>query len=298
MPVFNIEKLAFDFHWKGNVGLAIYPAGTSLGPRTMEDYEFVWVIDGSADWECNGRVIPAPAGSIILSRPGMRETYRWHPLQQSRHAFFHFQMHRAGVKLPPENSWPLIQYMPEGDIIRPLFRYLACLLDERQPGWEEASQGAARQIFTAFLTGRFHTKGEGNLKLPPPVEKVFSYVQQKWLKDTSSNPTLNEMAKVASVSVMHLSRLFHQAVGYSPKKAIFLLRLDRAASLLTRSNFNIKQVSEMTGFQSQFHFSRSFKRVYGMSPWDFKKGLLKGKINAKPASRLTQLRSMSHILWD
>ena len=56
----------------------------------------------------------------------------------------------------------------------------------------------------------------------------------------------------------------------------------------------IAEISEMCGFQSQFHFSRCFKNTYGASPRDMRKRLLAG--GDKPLSKVVGMRRMTQIV--
>src|SRR5437773_3582903 len=75
--------------------IAVYPPGSTWGPRTLHDFEFVWILEGDAVWSCNGVRHEAPPGTLLLARPGTREHYRWDPAHQTRHAFVHFAIKRG-----------------------------------------------------------------------------------------------------------------------------------------------------------------------------------------------------------
>jgi len=45
--------------------------------------------------------------------------------------------------------------------------------------------------------------------------------------------------------------------------------MGRAADLLSNRNLLVKQVAEELGFSDPYHFSRVFKRVYGIPPETF-----------------------------
>ena len=53
-------------------------------------------------------------------------------------------------------------------------------------------------------------------------------------------------------------------------QAVRLLRLEQAAALLARSTLSVKQIAARCGFASQFHFSRTFRAVYGASPTEIR----------------------------
>src|SRR5678815_3068109 len=49
--------------------VAVYPPGSTWGPRTLPDFELVWILEGDTVWTCNGTRHAAPPGTMILSRP-------------------------------------------------------------------------------------------------------------------------------------------------------------------------------------------------------------------------------------
>ncbi len=251
-------------------GLSVYPPGATFGPRTHTDYELVWIVNGEVTWECDGERHDAPPGSLILGRPGMRESYQWDPQRQTRHAFIHFLIEGDRGSTPPEDQWPLIRHLPEGDIVRPLFRHLIWLLDENRNEWWPLVLGGLQQLVLSFVHGAVYGRSEGRLELPEPVEKSLQYVQRRWARDGMENPQLSELARAAGVSEVHLCRLFRDALGHGPIGTLRMLRLDRAAMLLARSNLQIQEIARLTGFESPFHFTRCFKHLYGVPPREYR----------------------------
>ena len=72
-------------------GLADYPpGGGKLGPRTLPDFEFLWMERGECLWEFDGHTEICPPGSVLLCPPGMRDTWTWDPDRITRHGFVHF----------------------------------------------------------------------------------------------------------------------------------------------------------------------------------------------------------------
>lgn len=56
----------------------------------------------------------------------------------------------------------------------------------------------------------------------------------------------------------------------SPYELLKSYRLQRAAELLVKDEYNVNEVCMMTGFKSRTHFSRLFKEKYGVSPSKYK----------------------------
>ncbi len=96
--------------------------------------------------------------------------------------------------------------------------------------------------------------------------------------DPAAPIRLAELAAVASVTPEHLCRLFKTATGHSPIETVQLARLDQSAVMLARSNYAIKQIADLCGFSSPFHFSRRFAQAFGQSPRQLRLAMQGGKI--------------------
>jgi len=257
-------------------GLAVYPPGATFGPRTLRDFEFVWIIDGDVRCRFDGFEIAAPPGTVLLGRPGMRDQYFWDVARHTRHGYVHFTIDQWAAQLPPEGEWPLARQLGAGDIIRPLLRHLLWLLSRRGPDWEELAQGALRQVLMVYLSGEGSVAGEGGVAGSPLVERVLLHVQRRWAKGPLAELTLGELAAAAGVSRGHLTRVFRAALDLTPMEAMRLLRLERAAAMLARSNLAVGEIAVQCGFPSPFHFSRRFRAAYGVPPRAFRTRIAAG----------------------
>jgi AraC family transcriptional regulator len=279
-----------------HINTAVYPAATSYGPRVSKHYEFTWITHGQCSWESGGQTWSTPPGAMILSRPGMREFFSWDPKRPSRHVFFRFTIQRNGAVLPPETDWPTVLKMPEGDIIRPLFRRLALLNSSPNPESPYLSSWTARMLFISYISGLVGT-GEG---VPDPgiseaVNLAMLYVRNQWASGNLKSPTLQELAKASHVTPGHLCKLFHDAVGCPPLLALRRLRVHQAATMLARTKLTIKEIALAAGFESPFHFSRCFKEIYGRSPKNFRSLQSDGLM--VPDVSLTRVESLAEIIW-
>lgn len=246
-------------------GVATYPPGATFGPRTLEnrEYEFVWMIEGDAEYTWGGQVVPAPAGSLVLCRPNERDFFRWDRASRTRHGYFHFQIESLPENWLPPSDWPLVRTLSAEDIARPLFRYLLT--------WGEQLDGGLRrsivsQILHVFLSGKIGIGRVSEGPWPESVERALAFIYRTLEDDPASPLRLADLAQAANVSAEHLCRLFKGTIGYSPAQAVRIVRADYAAVLLTRTNFTITEISELCGFATPYHFSRVFKSIYKKPP--------------------------------
>ena len=61
-------------------------------------------------------------------------------------------------------------------------------------------------------------------------------------------------------------RAFKESIGRAPHQHLMRLRLERARRLLDAPGAALSDVALRTGFADQAHFTRFFKRQFGVTP--------------------------------
>ena len=247
------------------VGVASYPPGATFGPRQMQDWEFVWLLQGDAEYLRGEITSLAPEGSFVLCQPGETDFFRWDREKRTRHAYVHFQ-----ILNPPDSLslWPLVRESMANDILKSLFQHLLTCQDQ---GDAEQAQQTLQLMITVFRTGQRAMGSLSQRDWPHAVEQVCAFIFARLEENPAAHLTLPQLAEVACVTPEHLCRLFQNSVGYSPMKTVRLARLQQAAVLLARSNYSIGEIAALTGFINPYHFSRAFKEAYGESPREMRR---------------------------
>ncbi|GEM46318.1 helix-turn-helix transcriptional regulator [Deinococcus cellulosilyticus] len=265
-------------------GVATYPPGATFGPRHLQDFEFVWVLEGHARYVADGLEHPLPAGSLLLCRPCNTDFFSWDPMHHTRHAYFHFQVHQTPDHWPVMEYWPVVRLLDGSSVLSPLFEHLlACA--ETAPA--EHLEHLVSLMLTAFVDGHTATR-RSQEQWPRTLEQVMRHVQVTLDTDSRHAFSLEELSGVVSVTPEYLCRLFKKHTGHAPLEWVRLLRLDRALSLVTRTNYTFGEISDLMGFASPFHFSRRFKLAYGLSPREVRENARAGR--PVPASRLVLVK--------
>jgi AraC-like DNA-binding protein len=78
--------------------------------------------------------------------------------------------------------------------------------------------------------------------------------------------TLDDLARVAGLSVSHYCALFKKRTMQSPLNLYTSMKIQRACQMLQNRNQTIKAIAYSLGFFDQYHFSKVFKQVIGISP--------------------------------
>lgn len=268
-----------------------YPPGATFGPRTLTDFELVWLLRGSARWNCGLRELELVPGSLLLIRPGMRDEFHWDRERVTTHAYAHFTI--DGPPSPPE-SWPLVRNLVHDDPLAGLFRYLLWLRGAEPRNWRPRAAEVVGLLVATFVGGPLPETGDV-APIPTAVEAVVEHVRRQWTRDGARPVSLAELASAASLSTVHLSRLFRSRFGVGPVSAFEMLRLRRAEGLLLRSNLPISTIARECGFADQYHFSRRFRAAYGVAPRGFRQA---GPESAPPSPVVAAgLLPLERRLW-
>lgn len=102
------------------------------------------------------------------------------------------------------------------------------------------------------------------------VRIAKEYTKQNYQKKELS---LQEVADAAGISRTYFSKMFREMTGEKYWDYLSRYRIDKAKELLLNTNFGQARISEEVGYSSEFHFSRKFKEIVGMSPNKFRKNI-------------------------
>lgn len=134
----------------------------------------------------------------------------------------------------------------------------------------------ASQIGKELIFTQIHLN-ESISKIPAKSRRVAKDIFLRLLKsklhilNNIKKPLhLNQMAIMANISEAHFSRNFKLVFKVPPLQYQIQRRIDKAAELLRRTNLSISEIYASTGFNNLSTFSRSFKKVYGIGPKEYR----------------------------
>jgi transcriptional regulator GlxA family with amidase domain len=102
------------------------------------------------------------------------------------------------------------------------------------------------------------------------VKKVIELMQG----DPSRSFSLGQMAESVNLSPPYFCFLFKSITGISPARYLKSLRMQQAATLLTTTFLSVKEIVRSVGCTDESHFVRDFKRIYGMTPSEYRNGAM------------------------
>src|SRR5947199_9493830 len=174
-------------------------------------------------------------------------------------------------------------------VIRELDRHGVRFTSEIRKAWEKNpfippdKYNAIVRLLTFFaqqlsaLSNQLVT--EKNNSEPPLVLKARQYID----KNKAEELSLADVAKAAGASIFHFCKVFHKATGLKFTDYVARVRVEDARTRLLNPNLRISEIAYDVGFQSLTQFNRTFKRVFGQSPSDFRAHLSSRKRAGKAA---------------
>lgn len=82
--------------------------------------------------------------------------------------------------------------------------------------------------------------------------------------------TLEDMAEQFHLSVPYLSKFIHEKSGKTFGEQVTNIRMKKARTLLKNGNMTVENIAAAVGYPSVEHFSRTFKKLYDMTPVEYR----------------------------
>lgn len=103
------------------------------------------------------------------------------------------------------------------------------------------------------------------------TRKKFSCIRKGIdLLECDSDLSITEIAKECGVSECYFRRLFQEYSGESPINFRQKHRIEKAKQLLlSDEHYTVGEIAEELGFSDIYHFSKTFKKISGISPNKF-----------------------------
>ncbi|MBL0026999.1 MAG: AraC family transcriptional regulator [Saprospiraceae bacterium] len=114
------------------------------------------------------------------------------------------------------------------------------------------------------------------------INKVLTYIDENLNNELS----LKTLSNVAYYSPFHLHRLFKAITNETLNTYITRKRIERTAMMLIHNKeYSITEIAYKYGFKNDSTFSRTFKKLYGQSPSEFRKS------NLENFSKISKVKS-------
>jgi AraC-like DNA-binding protein len=142
-----------------------------------------------------------------------------------------------------------------------------------EKAWKSKKQGYVMKCKEAIyhtvcqLQSEYHegyAKGNKADMIAPALSRIHDGYTTEALR-------ISELAALCKMTPEYFRALFRKFHGVSPLKYINDLKLTHAAELIESGEYSITEVAGLSGFADASHFSREFKKHFGIPPVEYKK---------------------------
>ena len=245
-----------------------YPTPALHPSRIMDEHDFLYLIEGEWEvWEEGISFLLLP-GDLLILCAGRHHYGRVYNKRGTRIFYAHASLANGdnaedtsgmvGIELPS------LVHCTNAPGVYNCFRELVDIFWQYSPTRDIRLSAQFELLLCELATAS--TMGER------PMHGLAEQAKSLLYTDPGGEMTNEELAEALGVSTRHLRYVFEQEIGAPPHRYHLNMRLDMAMALLRNEPERIfRDVAEEFGFCDEFHFSRAFKRRFGIPPSQVKR---------------------------
>ncbi len=242
--------------------------GSGPRQRVFGQYALVYLVEGEGFYrDEHGRGATIRPGDWILVFPEIAHSYGpvpgavWHELYVCFRGAV-FEAWRSSGTLSPAK--PTGTWLPPVEGVREFRRFFAQM---------EERGGAALSALCRWqeLLGKIVTFQSATVEAAPRwLEQALDLLGNT---TADSARSLQEVARCCGVSYETFRKKFVQQTGSAPWQYVQTCRIGRARQLIRLEQLTNQEIASLLGFYDEFHFSKVFTRLSGMTPRQFRRSL-------------------------
>ena len=145
------------------------------------------------------------------------------------------------------------------------------LFKKAEKAWSAKHSGytlKCKSILYAILyeMQREYTMSYTNSSKTELIQPAIAYLHEHY---TTESIKISQLAEMCHISPEYFRSIFQRIYGSSPIKYINRLKIQHAAELLTSGMYTVTEAATLSGYNDLSHFSREFKKIYGVKPTEY-----------------------------
>lgn len=234
--------------------------------KTFPFYSVEYVARGNGQVKLREQISPLSPGVVFSYGPGVSHDIAGDPAHPLVKYFVDFSGGHAPALLKHCHLPPgcVAQVFPPNT--------LAVIFDELIQSGLRLGRGNA-ELCTKLLECLTLKIASANAPLKGAETLAFATYQQcrRHIEQNFRHlKTLEQIALECHADQAYLCRLFRRYDQQSPYQFLLRRKMNHAAERLQQPGALVKQVAEEAGFNDPFHFSRVFRKVFGLAPAEFR----------------------------
>lgn len=273
----EVENLnpTFLFTWKGT-------RHEDEAKYHSHDYlEIAFVLSGSGKYRIEDHIYEVKEGDFIIFNPGVKHQALF--VAQAEVPTTEFFVGFSDIQFPgyPFNYLPVpegeFMLHTQGELRQKIFKICSSMEAEKavvRPGKYFMLQSYLMQLLLLVIREQSDFDApQGSYIFESTnrkyvVEQIINYFEDHY----SEKISLDQIAANMYLSPFYVSKIFKSETGDTPIRHLINIRLEKAKELLENGyHGSIQEVAAMVGYDDAYHFSKLFKRYYGITPTQAKK---------------------------
>jgi AraC-like DNA-binding protein len=233
--------------------------------RTFEYFGIEFVAEGEGSLELAGKVLHLSPGMVFSYGPGVSCRITNDPEKPMLKYFIDFVGSDAERLLlaSPLGIGKAISLAAGADLAE-LFEQLQHE-GTRDTAFTPGICAALARVLVLKISESAVSAAPAAVAAQESFARCKEYIDRHW----PTIESLEQVALAAGMDASYICRLFRRFNRQSPYQYITRIKMRRAADLLIGAKMLVKQVAAEVGYEDQYHFSRVFKSVHGVSPRRF-----------------------------
>ena len=252
----------------GTYRLKTRPKLPTYWQKGRRDYQILYVANGKTHFWFDGRKEIVSAGYMVLYKPEEIQKYVYYLEDNPEVFWIHFTgsdvkniLAYHGISLDEHVFYCGV--LPD---YKALFRKIIQELQLCRYGYEDYIASLFNDILL-LVDRQQHEQKKATGNVQEQIERAAAYFNENY----NTKISIDDYAESLHISTNWFIHNFKQYAGMSPAQYILSLRMVNAQSLLERTTYNIKEISEIVGYENPLYFSRVFKKEIGKSPAQYRK---------------------------
>ncbi len=250
------------------------------------DSRLFYIVSGSGEMVIEGTTYPIEAGTTVLFSAGTEYVWAVDHIKyyavnfDFTHSFSHIKTTYHPIKSELFTDSQIIErpYFEDVSLLNlpivlhgiPIFEALISqITTEYYIGSEHMDMLLTSLLKSAIVSAvRMAEKAEGFSERSAALVSrgIISYINMNY-----DRPITNEdIASVFNFHSVYLGRIFREFTGESIHSFLINRRIAAAKEMLCMGNIPVSETAKRCGFNSLFHFSKTFRQKTGMSPSEYR----------------------------
>ena len=252
----------------GTYRLKTRPKLPTYWQKGRRDYQILYVANGKTHFWFDGREEIVSTGHMVLYKPEEIQKYVYY-LEDNPEVFWIHFTGRDVKNILAYHGISLDEHVFYCGVLpdyKALFRKIIQELQLCRYGYEDYIVSLFKDILL-LVDRQQHEQKKTTGNVQEQIERAAAYFNENY----NTKISIDDYAESLHISTNGFIHNFKQYAGMSPAQYILSLRMVNAQSLLERTTYNIKEISEIVGYENPLYFSRVFKKEIGKSPAQYGK---------------------------